>query len=74
MTVLTKASSYLTNRPNCCMSPIVEAGSDTSFVALRVVGGDEMGTQCPGVQLGDPIPGGCEYGDLVLQVGEVSNL
>jgi hypothetical protein len=27
----------------------VEAGSNTSIVALRVVGADEMGTQCLGV-------------------------
>jgi hypothetical protein len=29
--------------------PRVEAGSNTSTVALRVVGGDEKGTQCLGV-------------------------
>jgi hypothetical protein len=28
---------------------VVEAGSNTSTVALRVVGGDEKGTQCLGV-------------------------
>jgi hypothetical protein len=27
----------------------VEAGSNTSTVALRVVGGDEKGTQCLGI-------------------------
>jgi hypothetical protein len=27
----------------------VEAGSNTSTVAIRVVGGDEKGTQCLGV-------------------------
>jgi hypothetical protein len=27
----------------------VEAGSNTSTVALRIVGGDEKGTQCLGV-------------------------
>jgi hypothetical protein len=36
----------------------VEAGSNTSTVALRVVGGDEKGTQCLGVQPGNPVPGG----------------
>jgi hypothetical protein len=30
----------------------VEAESNTSTVALRDVGGDEMGTQCLGVELG----------------------
>jgi hypothetical protein len=48
----------------------VEAGSNTSTVALRVVGGDEKGTQCLGVELGHPIPGGYKYGDLALRLGE----
>jgi hypothetical protein len=48
----------------------VEAASNTSIVALRVVGGDEKGTQC----LGHPVPGGYKFGDLVFQVGGVSNL
>jgi hypothetical protein len=52
----------------------VEAGSNTSTVALRVAGGDENCTQCLGVKPGHPLPGGYKYGDLALQVGEVSNL
>jgi hypothetical protein len=52
----------------------VEAGSKTSTVALLVVGDDEKGTQCRGVYLGHPVPGGYKYGDLALQVGGVSNL
>jgi hypothetical protein len=48
----------------------VEAGSNTSTVALRVVGGEEWETQC----LGHHVPGGYKYGDLTLQVGGVSNL
>jgi hypothetical protein len=52
----------------------VEAGSNTSTVALRVAGGDEKGTQCLEVKLGHHIPGGYKYGDLALQVGGVSNL
>jgi hypothetical protein len=32
-----------------------------------------MGTQCPGVQLSHPVPGGYKYGDLTLQVGGVSD-
>jgi hypothetical protein len=36
----------------------VQPGSNTSTVALRVVGGDEKGTQCLGVQLGHPVPEG----------------
>jgi hypothetical protein len=54
--------------------PRVEAGLNTSSVALRVVGGDEKGTQCPEVQLGHSVPGGYKYVDLALQVGGVSNL
>jgi hypothetical protein len=44
-----------------------------STVALRVVRGDKKGTQCPGVYLGYPVPGGYKYGDLALYVGGVSN-
>jgi hypothetical protein len=47
----------------------VEAGSITSTVALRVVGGDENRTQCLGVQPGHPVTDGYKYGDLALQVG-----
>jgi hypothetical protein len=52
----------------------VEASSNTSTVALLVVGGDEKGTQCLGVKSGHPLPGGYKYGDLDLQVGGVSNV
>jgi hypothetical protein len=52
----------------------VELGSNTSTVAPRVIGGDEKGTQCLGVQLGHPVPGEYKYGDLIFQVGGVSNL
>jgi hypothetical protein len=52
----------------------VEAGSNTSTVALRVVGGDETGMQCLGAYLGHSVPGGYKYGDLALQIGGVSNL
>jgi hypothetical protein len=41
---------------------------------LRVVRGDGKGTQCPGVYLGHPVPGGYKYGDLALQVGGVSRI
>jgi hypothetical protein len=51
----------------------VEAGFNTSSVALRVVGGDGKGTQClrynwANLFLGD------KYGGLALHVGGVSNL
>jgi hypothetical protein len=52
----------------------VEAGSNTSTVALRVVGGEEKGTQCLGVKPGHLVPGGYKYGDLALQVAGVSNV
>jgi hypothetical protein len=52
----------------------VVASSNTSTVTLRVVGGDENGTQFLGVQLGHTVPGGHKYGDLALQAGAVSNL
>jgi hypothetical protein len=62
----------------CCVSgtvqPRVEAGSNTSTVPLRVVGGDRKGTQFLGVKPGDPVPGGYKYGDLAFQVGGVSNM
>jgi hypothetical protein len=46
----------------------VETGSNTSTVTLRVVGGDEKGTQCLEVEPGHPVPGGYKYGDLALKV------
>jgi hypothetical protein len=36
--------------------------------------GELTGTQCPGVYLGHPVPGGYKYGDLALQVGGVSRI
>jgi hypothetical protein len=50
----------------------VEAESNTFIVALRVVGGDEKGTQFLVVSPGHPFPGGYKYGDLALQVEVVS--
>jgi hypothetical protein len=41
---------------------------------MRVVRGDGKGTQCLGVYLGHPVPGGYKYEDLVLQVGGVSKI
>jgi hypothetical protein len=52
----------------------VEAGYNSSTVALPVIRGDGKGTQCPGVYLGHSVPGGYKYGDLVLQVGGVSRI
>jgi hypothetical protein len=52
----------------------VEAGSNTSTVALQVVGDDEKGLQCLGVKLVHPVPGGYKYWDLTLQLVAVSKL
>jgi hypothetical protein len=53
----------------------VEAGSNTSAVALLVAEGDEKGTQYReynrATLFREDI---CKYGDLALQVGGVSNL
>jgi hypothetical protein len=51
--------------------PRLEVSSNTSTIALRLVGVDEKGTQCLGVQLGHPDAGGYKYGNLALQVGGV---
>jgi hypothetical protein len=42
----------------------VEAESNTSTVALRVVGDKEKRTQCLGVLKGHPVPGAYKYGHL----------
>jgi hypothetical protein len=52
----------------------VEAGSNTSTVALRVVGSDEKGTHCRGAWPGHPVLGVYKYGMLTLHVGGVWNL
>jgi hypothetical protein len=52
----------------------MEAGSNTSTLTLRVVGGEEKGTQCLGISLGHPVPGRYKYEDLAIQVVGVSNL
>jgi hypothetical protein len=52
----------------------LEVGQNTSTIALRVLRGHGEGTQCPGVHLGHPVPGGYKYGDLALQVGGVSRI
>jgi hypothetical protein len=40
-------------------------------IALQAVRGGGKGTQCPGIQLGHPVPVGYKYRDLALQVGRV---
>jgi hypothetical protein len=52
----------------------VEVGWNISNVALRIVRGDEEGTQCPGEILGHPGPGGHIYEDLALKVGRVPKI
>jgi hypothetical protein len=41
---------------------------------MWVVRGNGKGSQCPGVHLGHLVPGGYKYGDLALQVGDVSRI
>jgi hypothetical protein len=67
-------SFYILLRRNSVLKSPVEAGSNTSTVALRVVMGDEKGTQYLGIYAGHPVPGGYKYRDLALQFGKVSNL
>jgi hypothetical protein len=51
----------------------VEVGSNTSTVALRVVVATEREPSAWGwVITGYPVPSGCKYGDLALQVGGLS--
>jgi hypothetical protein len=52
---------------------LLEAGYNNSTVALRVVIGDNKGTQCLGLYLGHTVPWGYKYKDLDLQVGRVSS-
>jgi hypothetical protein len=55
--------------------PCVDAGSNTSIIALRVVRSDEKGTHCLGVHLGRLFfegVGGYKYGDLASRLREWS--
>jgi hypothetical protein len=54
------------------MFPLVEAGKNTSTVALGVEEGDETGTRSVGIYLGHPVTEGHKYRDLVLQVGSLT--
>lgn len=47
----------------------VEAGRNNSTIALRVVQGDENGTRCLGVYLGQPVIEEHKHRDVVRQVG-----
>jgi hypothetical protein len=48
----------------------VEAGLNTSTVALRVVGGDEKETSARGYNWATLLLRDTKYGDLALQVGD----
>jgi hypothetical protein len=53
----------------------VAAGSNTSTVALRFIGGKKKKeTQCLGLKLGHPVSELYIYGELALQVRGVPNL
>jgi hypothetical protein len=70
-----EAGDYISGRPDKHENNTrVEAGSNSSTVAPRVVGGDEKGTQYLGVYPGVPLSEGYKCGDLFLKVGGVSNL
>jgi hypothetical protein len=53
--------------------PSVEAGSNTSTVALRVVGSDEKEPNAWGYNRATLFLRDIKYGDLVLQVDEISS-
>jgi hypothetical protein len=50
--------------------PSIEAGSNTSTVVLRVVWGDEKGTQCPGYSWATLFPGDVNTGTWPSRLGE----
>jgi hypothetical protein len=52
----------------------VERGFNTSTIALKVVGGNGKGTQCLGVYLRHPVPGGYKYRGLAFQIGGILNI
>jgi hypothetical protein len=64
-------------RGNLCISNInvsrVEAVSNTSIVALKVVEGDEKGTQCLGVYPGHPVPERYKYVDWPSRLGNLKS-
>jgi hypothetical protein len=67
-------SRFSKNRAIARQQPVRdEAVSNTSTVALRVVGGNEKGTQCLGCNWAT-CSWGYKYGDVALLVGGVSNL
>jgi hypothetical protein len=51
------------------VNPYVEEDSNTSIIALLVVGGDKNRTQCLGIYMGHPLPVRYKYGNLAHQVG-----
>jgi hypothetical protein len=55
------------------VSSRVEAASNTSAVALRVLGGDEKGSRIWGCNWAR-VPWGYKYGNQAFQVGGVANL
>jgi hypothetical protein len=45
-----------------------------SYMAICTIKYFILFTQCPGVQLGYPVPGGNKYRNMTLQVGGVSKI
>jgi hypothetical protein len=65
---------YVLVRINPVFKSRVEARSNTSTVALRVVGGDEKETRCQGVQLGHPVRRGYKYVDWPSRFGSLESV
>jgi hypothetical protein len=68
----TEERCFLCDPCRVCIMSEVDAGSSTFTIALREAMKREPSAW--GVQLGHPVPGGCKYGDLTLEVGRVSNM
>jgi hypothetical protein len=52
----------------------IPCGGGIEYLHRSPASRDGKRTQCPGIYLGHPVPGGYKYGDLVLQVGGVSRI
>jgi hypothetical protein len=52
---------WTTIRDRCLYAHCLEPGLNTCRVALQIVRGDEMGTQCLGICPGHPVPGTYKY-------------
>jgi hypothetical protein len=51
-------------------SRVEKGGSNTSIIAVSVVGSDQKGTQCLGLSPGHPVTARYKYGNLASRLGE----